>query len=105
MSKEEFEKFLDKRRHDYLRDKTLERLREEGFQNIQREKGLGRNRERRIDIYAEKNGKRVGVEIWTDRELYEKIEDYEKVLDRIILVIPGKKTKLWCMEVPGEYLR
>jgi len=101
---EEFDKLPDQSRHDYLRDRALERLRNEGFQNIQKEKETGMDRERGVDIYAEKNGKSVGVEIWTDRELYEKIRDYEKAFDEIIIVIPATKAKLWCMEVPSKYL-
>lgn len=104
MSLEEFLKLPEKRRHDYLRDKALLRMQEEGFKNIQKEKELGKNRERRIDIYGEKDGKRFGVEIWTHKELYEKIRDYEKTLDEVIIVIPAIKAKLWCMEVPEKYL-
>ncbi len=103
---EEWKNLLDKTRHDYVRDKALERLKEEGFINIQESKELGKNRERRIDIYAEKDGKKFGIEVWTQRELYEKIRDYEKVLDEIILVIPAKKkNRLWCVDTPDKYLR
>jgi len=88
-----------------LRDAALEKMKIEGFTRIQKEKELGPNRERRIDLYAEREGKRVGVEIWTDRKLYEKIQDYEKLVDEVILVIPGKNVKLWCIEVPSKYLK
>ena len=109
MSIEEFMKLPEKTRHDFLRDATIEKMKGEGFVKIQKEKELGHNRERRIDLYAEKNGKRIGVEIWTDRSLYEKIADYEgflgEFIDEIVLVIPGKTVKLWCLEVPSEYLK
>jgi len=98
-------KLPEKSRHDYLRDAALEKMKKEGFIKIQREKELGRGRERRIDLYAEKEGKRFGVEIWTDRKLFEKIQDYERLLDEVILVIPGKKVKLWGIDVPSKYLR
>ena len=65
---------------------------------------IGKKR-RFVDIYAEKDGKRVGVEIWTHRDLYEKIRDYEETLDEIIIVIPAKKTKLWNMKIPNKYLK
>ena len=103
ISFEEFLKWPEKSRHEYLRDAVLEKMETEGFVKIQREKVLGHDRERRVDLYAEKAGKRIGVEIWTDRKLYEKIHDYEEFLDEVILVIPGKKVKLWCMELPGKY--
>jgi len=105
ISPEEFWKLNDKSRHDYLRDATFEKMKKEGFIKIEMEKEIGPNRERRLDLYAEKEGKRVGVEIWTDRNLYEKIQDYEKLLDEVILVVPGRKVRLWRMEVPSKYLR
>lgn len=98
-------KLPEKSRHDYLRDAALEKMREEGFTKIEKEKQLGPNKERRIDLYAEKDGKRVGVEIWTDRKLYEKLQDYEKFVDEVILVIPGEEVKLWSIEVPSKYLK
>ena len=105
ISLEEFWKLNDKSRHDYLRDAAFEKMKKEGFIKIEMEKEIGPNRERRLDLYAEKEGKRVGVEIWTDRNLYEKIQDYEKLLDEVILVVPGRKVRLWRMEVPSKYLR
>lgn len=105
ISREEFDKLAEKSRHDYLRDVVFEKMKNEGFIKIEKERELGYNRERRIDLYGEKDGKRVGVEIWTDKNLYEKIRDYENLLDDVILVIPGKKVRLWCIEVPSKYLR
>lgn len=110
MSLAEWLKLPEKTRHEYLRDAVLEKMKREGFFNIQKEKELGYNRERRIDLYAEKEGKRIGVEIWTERNLYEKIHDYERFLDegfldKVILVIPGKKVNLWCVEVPSKYMK
>ena len=110
MSLEEFMKLPGRSRHEYLTNIVSEKIKSEGFTAIQREKELGLNRERRIDLYAEKDGRRIGVEIWTDRALYEKIQDYEKYcdegfLDDVILVVPGKNIKLWCIEVPYKYLK
>ena len=105
ISREEFEKLPKKPLHEYLKEQAFAKLKEMGFINIEHEKALGDNRDRFVDVYAEKEEKKVGVEVWTDRNLIRKLEDYNKSVDRIIIVIPVTNTELWSFEIPEIYRR
>lgn len=105
ISLEEFMKLPDKPRHEYLKGEIVKKMEREGFHNVKPEKIFydNENREIHLDVFAEKGGRKVGVEVWSDRKLFEKLERYKNVVDEVILAIPVSNIKLWAIEIPPIY--